>query len=177
MSWKTAILHELINQLAVTITFKKDDGDNLGETHVLLEYAMRLAIYAALTAIFLMVIALVVKLLWNCDGEGDEAEASGAGERTTENSRLLLLKDEVVFSVYGTNAKDLESGSSSSSEDDLYDGKICVICYDDQRNCFFFPCGHCVTCHTCAHRIMKDENKTCPICRRYIDKVKKLHIV
>ncbi|KAL0377877.1 UNVERIFIED_CONTAM: E3 ubiquitin-protein ligase APD2 [Sesamum radiatum] len=112
--------------------------------------------------------------MWSCD-----EEAAGAGEgaaRATENSRLLS-KEEAVFSSYGTSgSEDLESGSSSSCED-LYDGTICVICYDDQRNCFFVPCGHCVACHACAHRIFNEETKSCPICRGNIDKVKRLHIV
>ncbi|KAI3451962.1 hypothetical protein Pfo_008627 [Paulownia fortunei] len=159
------------NRFAVTIAFQKDD-DHLGQTHVLIEFAMRFAFYAALTAIFLMIIALIVKLMWNCDGD----EASGEAARATESTRLLLPKEEVVVSTYGTSGKDLESGSSSSSED-LYDGKICVICYDDQRNCFFIPCGHCVTCHTCAHRIINEESKSCPICRGIIDKVRKLHVL
>lgn len=95
-----------------------------------------------------MVIALIVKLMWNCDVD----EASGETIiRATENSRLLSPQKADAGAKYGTNKDDLESGSSSSSED-LYDRKICVICYDDQRNCFFIPCGHCITCHTCAHR-------------------------
>ena len=42
------------------------------------------------------------------------------------------------------------------SSDDLYDGKICVICYEFQRNCFFTPCGHYVTCSLCAKRFGDD---------------------
>ncbi|PIN18384.1 putative E3 ubiquitin ligase [Handroanthus impetiginosus] len=155
------------NQFAVIVEVQKE-GE---ETSVLVDYAMHLAFYAALTAIFLMVIALVVKLMWNCDGED-----ASSPTRANENSRLFLSKEEVAVG-YGTNEKDLESGSSSSSDDELYDGKICVICYDDQRNCFFIPCGHCVTCHTCAHRIIKEKSKCCPICRGIIDKIRRLHIL
>jgi hypothetical protein len=53
--------------------------------------------------------------------------------------------------TYGTNEED-DEGSSCSSSEDLYDAKLCVICYDDQRNCFFVPCGHCATCYDCAQR-------------------------
>ncbi|KAG8384312.1 hypothetical protein BUALT_Bualt04G0105200 [Buddleja alternifolia] len=175
MAWIAKDSRE-INQYAVTITFKNDDYEM--ETQLSLDYALRLVLYAAIIAIFLMIITLIVKLMWNIEDDGD----SGDGERATENSSLLSSsKEEVVFSTYGTSEEDLEackgSSTSSSSEDDLYDGQICVICYDDQRNCFFIPCGHCVTCYTCAKRIISEEMKTCPICRTPINKVRKLHIL
>ncbi|XP_078437036.1 RING/U-box superfamily protein isoform X2 [Wolffia australiana] len=78
---------------------------------------------------------------------------------------------------YGTME---DEGTSNSGEekrfisDDLYDGKICVICFESQRNCFFTPCGHCITCTVCAKRLMEEERRTCPICRRLIHKARKL---
>ncbi|XP_072054513.1 E3 ubiquitin-protein ligase APD2 isoform X3 [Arachis hypogaea] len=66
-----------------------------------------------------------------------------------------------------------EDGSSCSSEE-LYDEKLCVICYDEQRNCFFVPCGHSATCFPCAKRIVDGESKVCPVCRRLIHKVRRL---
>lgn len=107
---------------------------------------------------------------------------------------------------YGTcegEDEDEETGScSSSSSEELYDGKICVICYDEERNCFFVPCGHCATCYNCAqryiieevliclrciptlqchnitcqmshNRIFAEDCKICPVCRRPIRKVRK----
>ncbi|XP_008338400.3 E3 ubiquitin-protein ligase APD2-like isoform X2 [Malus domestica] len=90
-------------------------------------------------------------------------------------------------STYGTcDEWEIESGNCSSSSsnssnavitsssEDLYDGKICVICYTEQRDCFLVPCGHCATCYDCAQRIFYGETKTCPICRRFIRKVRRL---
>lgn len=66
--------------------------------------------------------------------------------------------------TYGTCGEDVERGncstSSNSSNDsiscvtseELNDGKVCVVCYDEPRNCFFVPCGHCATCLDCAKR-------------------------
>jgi len=93
--------------------------------------------------------------------EGNEVEI-----RATETDQLLPRKALSLLFSYGTCNKDLESGncstsssSSSSSSDgkngsseELYDGKICVICYDEERNCFYVPCGHCATCYVCAQR-------------------------
>ncbi|KAL3833286.1 hypothetical protein ACJIZ3_008022 [Penstemon smallii] len=158
MSW-TPSPREL-SQYAVTVTFKKHDYINeMG----LIDSAMRLVFYCAVT---------VVKLLWNCDGDEVDRDA-----RATETS-LLLSTEKIVISFYGTSEEDLESGKgSNTSSDDLYDGKLCAICYDGQRSCVFVPCGHCVTCYTCAYRIINDEIRTCPICRTIIQRVRKLHFV
>ncbi|KAL8476991.1 hypothetical protein ACS0TY_029333 [Phlomoides rotata] len=126
-------------------------------------------LFYGIIAIFLMVVVLMIKLL--CDTEGGGGER-GRG-RARESSRLLSSKEEDLFISYGTSIDDDEesrNGNCSSSSDDLYDGKICVICYDDQRTCFFIPCGHCITCFTCAKRIISEENKSCPICRTCINR-------
>lgn len=72
--------------------------------------------------------------------------------QTSETSETEpIIQDKSVRLTYGTNEED-DEGSSCSSSEDLYDAKLCVICYDDQRNCFFVPCGHCATCYDCAQR-------------------------
>lgn len=95
-------------------------------------------------------------------------------EETTaaENCRLSPAK---AFSVtYGTWKKDIESGNSSnesynsSSSADLFDAKICVICYNELRNCFFVPCGHCATCYYCAQRYLHLCLLYCIHCRLII---------
>ncbi|KAJ6419802.1 hypothetical protein OIU84_029845 [Salix udensis] len=65
-------------------------------------------------------------------------------------------------------------GDKSSCSEELYDRTVCVICYDEERNCFYVPCGHCATCYVCAQRIFNSENKVCPVCRRFIGKIRKL---
>lgn len=98
--------------------------------------------------------------------ELDEERSTGVEGAAAETSRLWPGK--TVRFTYGTCEQDLESGvctgtsfssssgsgesSSTSSPEDLYDKKLCVICYDEQRNCFFVPCGHCATCYVCAQR-------------------------
>ncbi|KAJ4847777.1 hypothetical protein Tsubulata_003314 [Turnera subulata] len=78
-------------------------------------------------------------------------------EEITATETNQILQEKTMAITYGTYEKDLESGncSTSSSHDTnstttwegLYDGKVCVICYDEERNCFFVPCGHCATCY------------------------------
>ena len=30
--------------------------------------------------------------------------------------------------------------------------RLCTICFDAPRDCFFLPCGHCVACFSCGTR-------------------------
>lgn len=95
-----------------------------------------------------MVAALLIKLLGVCEGE---MARNDAVRRETDR---LISKASASLS-YGTcDEDDLESGNCSrcSSSEDLYDENICIVCFDEKRNCFFIPCGHCATCHACAKR-------------------------
>ncbi|KAL9238691.1 hypothetical protein vseg_013081 [Gypsophila vaccaria] len=54
--------------------------------------------------------------------------------------------------------------------------RLCAICFDAPKDCFFVPCGHSAACFSCGSRIA-EEAGTCPICRRKIKKVKKIFLV
>ncbi|WOH05374.1 hypothetical protein DCAR_0624790 [Daucus carota subsp. sativus] len=128
-------------------------------------------VYVTLMVVIMVMIMLIMKFMKVYDQEADSVVAS-----SSETDRLLP-KETMSYLDYGTCCEQdsvLKNYSSSSSED-LYDENICIICYDNSRNCFFVPCGHCATCCACAKRIVDDgENKNCPICRRLIQKVRKL---
>nr|GMC64105.1 E3 ubiquitin-protein ligase SPL1-like [Ipomoea batatas] len=94
------------------------------------------------------VTALVLKLLGFCAGF-----VGAAVPETPSETSGLLPKDVGPVIIYGAfEEEDEESGkcSRSSSSEDLYEGHVCVICYDKKRSCFFDPCGHCATCYACA---------------------------
>lgn len=135
-------------------------------------------------ALFMVIIILALKYLGVFDVE-ETANNTEAQEIQYTNINVAsettpILRDYNQWrSTYGTSKADnddddTDSSSSDSSSEDLYDAKLCVICYDDQRNCFFVPCGHCATCYNCAQRIMSEDSKMCPICRRLIHKVRRL---
>lgn len=97
----------------------------------------------------MLIVSLVMKYLDECSGNGNQNIIDRFVRN--ETSPLRTEKDECV--TYGTyQFDDLESGDSV----ELYDGKVCIICYDDERNCFFVPCGHCATCISCAKRLVKN---------------------
>lgn len=87
-----------------------------------------------------------------------------------------------LFSLLDSLDSDYSSGNSdddSSNEEELEklakkpDSKAlanlpkltCSICYDNEIEVVFLPCGHQLSCMKCSNELMK-----CPICREYIDK-------
>ncbi|XP_019194928.1 PREDICTED: baculoviral IAP repeat-containing protein 7-B-like isoform X2 [Ipomoea nil] len=142
------------------------------------EFVVRLFVYISVLVIFVMVVALIVKLI-GCFEDDDAAVPAGDGEINSTETSLLLPKEAAPAVIYGACEEeddDVESGncSRSSSSEDFYDGKICVICYDRKRCCFFIPCGHCATCYQCAKRISEGEGKICPFCRTSIQRIRRL---
>ncbi|KAJ6740401.1 hypothetical protein OIU79_000517 [Salix purpurea] len=137
----------------------------------------RLVAYVSILTIMLIIVLIIVRCMTYSEDEGNEVEV-----RATETDQLWPRKALSLLFSYGTCNKDLESGDcggSSSSDknscsEELYDRTVCVICYDEERNCFYVPCGHCATCYVCAQRIFNSENKVCPVCRRFIGKIRKL---
>ncbi|XP_057816174.1 E3 ubiquitin-protein ligase APD2 isoform X3 [Cryptomeria japonica] len=136
-----------------------------------LSYGARLLTYIIILGVIILVVYCIFRIL----GHLDQTTQTNTEPEESERTPLIPPKESTSdLSTYGTLGQDQESGLNSSTED-LYDGKICVICYDEPRSCFFVPCGHCATCYTCGQRIEIGENKTCPICRHTISKVKRLY--
>lgn len=115
----------------------------------------KMKLYFMMAVVMTIVVSLIIKFLKDCDDRvrREAAEVEQESETIRETNRLLPNLKDSNSDTYGTmEADDLESGNSSSSSDELYDGKICIICYDQHRNCFFVPCGHSAACYGCAQR-------------------------
>ncbi|XP_009616362.1 E3 ubiquitin-protein ligase APD1 [Nicotiana tabacum] len=157
------------SQYEILVSLNQGDQD---QRQAAFEYILNVIVYSSVILVLLMVAALLIKLLGVCEGE---MARNDAVRRETDR---LISKASASLS-YGTcDEDDLESGNCSrcSSSEDLYDENICIVCFDEKRNCFFIPCGHCATCHACAKRITEEENKNCPICRRVIRRVRRVLI-
>lgn len=143
----------------------------------------RLVAYIVLLGALIVVISLIMRFIFG-ECEGDQSTSIADNHEPVDTQPIL--SDKTISITYGTcDNHDIEAGNCSSSKnnsnssdqssEDLYDGKICVICFDEPRNCFFVPCGHCATCHGCAIRIFYGETRTCPMCRRFVGKVRKIY--
>ncbi|CAK8569468.1 unnamed protein product [Lathyrus sativus] len=146
--------------------------------YVEVSFLARVFSYITLLGIFMVVIFLILRCLGPGDG-GDNYNVVGEQE-VTETEPLVSAQTNIV--TYGTNKlqekkdsdSESESDALSSSSEELYNEKLCIICYDEQRNCFFVPCGHCATCYNCAQRIVDGQSKVCPVCRRLLHRVRRL---
>lgn len=117
----------------------------------------------ALLTTFAALLVIVVYMIMKYVSEYSEYED---GRSTVEDvynyteSSPILPPAKTMPVTYGTcDQWDVESSGHCSSSsitgspsEELYDGKICVICYTEPRNCFLVPCGHCATCYECAQR-------------------------
>ncbi|XP_009377761.2 E3 ubiquitin-protein ligase APD2 [Pyrus x bretschneideri] len=108
-------------------------------------------------------------------------------EFRSERAPLLAYKDDdqsswgSSYDSASNDEGDLEdflAGEGKSSRDGESNNtrRLCAICFDAPRDCFFLPCGHCVACSECATRIA-EAAATCPVCRRNIKKVRKIFTV
>ncbi|KAB2626524.1 RNA-binding protein MEX3B-like [Pyrus ussuriensis x Pyrus communis] len=170
-----------INSQSSNLTTSITYDDDLVEWCITLTFLACLIAYIVILTLLVIVTFMVMKYINEYEETGLE-DVGGSAETDP-----LQPAGKTMRSTYGTCEEwDIESGkcrSSSSnsnnavitsSSEDLYDRKICAICYTEQRDCFLVPCGHCATCYVCAERIFYGENKTCPICRRFIRKVRRL---
>ncbi|CAH8314210.1 unnamed protein product [Eruca vesicaria subsp. sativa] len=119
----------------------------------------------------MFLIFLILKSLNDCDSEDGDMESLPL---LAEREEIITIWTPLVYEPSGVNVNgDLETASFSSAEDVDY-STLCVICFEERRNCFFVPCGHSATCKGCALRIMSEEKHVCPICRRVIRKSKRI---
>ncbi|XP_062097345.1 E3 ubiquitin-protein ligase APD2-like isoform X2 [Humulus lupulus] len=167
-------LRILISYTHYVIVTTPNDG-HLEGWYLELSFVARVITYIAILGFITVFILLLLKYLGSCDGDVTESPVMYNTVDDVAETRPMLL-EKPIRCTYGTteHEEDDDSEASSSSSEELYDAKLCVICYDDQRNCFFVPCGHCATCYDCAQRIMDGESKVCPICRRLVHKVRRL---
>ena len=54
---------------------------------------------------------------------------------------------EELLAVGPLEGKSLGDGENSNNT-----RRLCAICFDAPRDCFFLPCGHCVACFECGTR-------------------------
>ncbi|XP_022767729.1 uncharacterized protein LOC111312047 isoform X2 [Durio zibethinus] len=139
-----------------------------------------------LTAIMLVAFNLLNKFQFT-----REVETSVRfGEIASARAPLLSRKDDDISSwgsSYDSASSDeadlekflagsLEGNSIGDGENSNNTRRLCAICFDAPRDCFFLPCGHCVACFACGTRIAEAAG-TCPICRRNMKKVRKIFTV
>ncbi|KAL8099277.1 hypothetical protein AgCh_031809 [Apium graveolens] len=117
------------------------------DNQLAVDFLVLVMVYVTLMVVIMIMIMLILKFMKTFDQEADLRQVAVSSSETDR----LLPKETMSALNYGTCYQQdfvSENYSSISSEDE----NICIICYDNSRNCFFVPCGHCATCCACAKR-------------------------
>ncbi|GFZ02179.1 RING/U-box superfamily protein [Actinidia rufa] len=159
--------------------------------YVKLSYGPRWITYLVCIGGMTVLMLLAFHFLNNFQCNREEGTRYQFGGTISERAPLLSQKDDDLLSwgssydSVSQDDEDLEDGLPVSSlegkpsKDGEYNNNIrrlCAICFDAPRDCFFLPCGHCVACFACGTRIAELAG-TCPICRRNMKKVRRIFTV
>ncbi|KAI5584547.1 hypothetical protein BDE02_06G088800 [Populus trichocarpa] len=176
--------------VAVLNSFGPEQGSESDEWNVKVSYVPRWATYiVGIGGMTVLILAAFNFLnMFQCIRE--DGTRILFGEVEAERAPLLSCKDD-DFSSWGSSydsvsndEEDLEDflaagsleGKSRDGENGNNTRRLCAICFDAPRECFFLPCGHRVACFACGTRIAEADG-TCPICRRNLKKVRKIFTV
>ncbi|XP_027067136.1 E3 ubiquitin-protein ligase APD2 isoform X1 [Coffea arabica] len=166
-------------------------GRGNNESHVKLSYGPRWVTYVVgiggMTILMLVAFHFFIHL--RCTNQ--DGSRIRFGETGSARTPLLENKDDDIsswgssYDSVSQDDEDAEEGQAAgslegiSAKDGEYNNNIrrlCAICFDAPRDCFFLPCGHCVACFACGTRIAEAAG-ACPICRRNMKKVRKIFTV
>lgn len=74
----------------------------------------------------------------------DDLSSWGSSYDSVSNDEEDIEDFLTVGSLEGKSSRDGENGNNTR--------RLCAICFDAPRDCFFLPCGHCVACYACGIR-------------------------
>eukprot|EP00164_Ancoracysta_twista_P000174 GFYU01000252.1.p1 GENE.GFYU01000252.1~~GFYU01000252.1.p1 ORF type:complete len:513 (+),score=52.79 GFYU01000252.1:127-1665(+) len=103
--------------------------------------------------------------------EDGEAATDAAAQRSHDANVTATVTDRRTSKAFSLRVID-ESGVKALnlphfSAEQRRDAE-CVVCIDQQAHVIVVPCGHCVACWGCAHRLHKIP---CPLCRGTIERL------
>ncbi|KAF8085309.1 hypothetical protein N665_0672s0025 [Sinapis alba] len=148
------------------------------EWFIKVSYQGRWTSYAIVTGLFVCFVLVAIQLYTRSQHAGEDRYVMDDDSSIS----LLVNKDDDVSSIcswpesFAAYDADREDFNDNESEASYTTRACCAICFDAQRDCFFLPCGHCVTCYLCGTKI-SEAVANCPICRKKIKKVKQIYTV
>ncbi len=108
-----------------------------------------------------------------------------SSRRSFENTRKAAEKAKKNENINDVSEADLEAFIAMKNQEKVEikasepkarsaEDETCLICCDSAIDSVFIPCGHTICCSKCADT-QKHVNKDCPICRKTIISVVRLH--
>ncbi|KAK9124497.1 hypothetical protein Sjap_014099 [Stephania japonica] len=171
---------------AVLTSSGPDQGTTNGDLLVQVSENPRWVIYLIGSVAIACLLFLIFKICMSCQFTVRDGNSIGTGETVSARAPLLARKDDELscsgcsYDSVSHDDEDLEEWLARASQtkpdkdaEITNPQSVCAICFDGPRDCFFLPCGHCVSCFSCGMRIV-EEAGTCPVCRRKMKKVRKI---
>jgi E3 ubiquitin-protein ligase XIAP len=110
-----------------------------------------------------------------CSKSEDVAPSSSSSlsnrSSCSESSQESLCSETKLCSI--TKKETMSTTASEKSdeeEEEKKDSKLCKICYVNEYNTIFLPCGHVIACAKCASSVTK-----CPACRQPFENVMRVY--
>lgn len=91
-------------------------------------------------------------------------------EVLSQAAAALAPKEQESPAPVPSPKKESSSPIENKEEQQVEDSKLCKICFAEERNVCFVPCGHVVACAKCA--LATDK---CPMCRRTFQNAVRLY--
>ncbi|KAL3530885.1 hypothetical protein ACH5RR_010207 [Cinchona calisaya] len=179
-----------VGNSAVLTSPGPEPGVNNYIWRVQLSYGHRWISYFVGSASMTVLIILATKICFTFRITRDYETRFQAGGTAPERAPLLSQKDDDLSSwgSYDSMSHDeeelneslpvatLDSKQLKEGEGNKDHRRLCILCSDAFRDCFFLPCGHCAACFTCGTRVI-EEAGNCPSCHRTIKKVRMIFSV
>nr|TKS13369.1 hypothetical protein D5086_0000056820 [Populus alba] len=176
--------------VAVLNSFGPEQGSESDEWNVKVSYVPRWVTYIVGIGGMTVLILAAFNFLNKFQCIREDGTRLLFGEVEAQRAPLLSCKDDDLsswgssYDSVSNDEQDLEDflaagsieGKSRDGENGNNTRRLCALCFDAPRECFFLPCGHCVACFACGTRIAEADG-TCPTCQRNLKKVRKIFTV
>ncbi|KAJ6922543.1 hypothetical protein NC652_016247 [Populus alba x Populus x berolinensis] len=176
--------------VAVLNSFGPEQGSESDEWNVKVSYVPRWVTYIVGIGGMTVLILAAFNFLNKFQCIREDGTRLLFGEVEAQRAPLLSCKDDDLsswgssYDSVSNDEQDLEDflaagsieGKSRDGENGNNTRRLCALCFDAPRECFFLPCGHCVACFACGTRVAEADG-TCPTCQRNLKKVRKIFTV
>lgn len=100
----------------------------------------------------------------------EELCKKGSQDEVASCSSSQSSHSSIKDSDSNSSEKLMDMSEKSDEEEEKKDSKLCKICYSNEYNTIFLPCGHVIACAKCASSVTK-----CPACRQPFENVMRVY--
>jgi Zinc finger, C3HC4 type (RING finger) len=99
--------------------------------------------------------------------DGVNQTANQSEERTNTKLKLLETQYNLLSSQHKIVSTKMEDLQMRIKNVEKLHKKYCIVCWENESNYALIPCGHKITCGTCAFSILGGKRE-CPVCSQAV---------